>query len=107
MKKTILTLVLSGLIAIGFAQIEHPIGKATIKDGKFIVDTLKKPVYDYFAKLPVQDAQQYFSILTDYRRLITYDPNQTPEQKINMQQGIDKYLKTLNEKIKIDSLVKK
>lgn len=95
MKKTILTLVFSGLIAIGFAQ-STPVKKDTAK-----------VKYDYFAKLPVQDAQQYFSILSDYRRLITYDPNQTPDQKINMQVGIDKYLKTLNEKIKIDSLVKK
>lgn len=95
MKKTFLTLALSGIVAICFAQ------KASVKK-----DTAKVK-YDYFAKLPVQDVQQYFGILTDYRRLITYDPNQTSDQKINMQIGIDKYLKTLNEKVKIDSLVKK
>lgn len=95
MKKTILTLVISGIVAIGFAQ------KASVKK-----DTAKVK-YDYFAKLPVQDVQQYFGILNEYKRLVIYDPNATPEQKINIQQGIDKYLKTLNEKVKIDSLVKK
>lgn len=44
-------------------------------------------------------------IATDYRRLSTYDPAQGGDAKVSLQVNLDKWLKELQSKLKIDSVV--
>jgi hypothetical protein len=66
-------------------------------------DTLKH--YQKFIKLEPQDLNQLIMIATDYRRLSTYDPAQGGDAKVSLQVNLDKWLKELQSKLKIDSVV--
>ena len=87
MKKTIITLALISITVMGMAQTKK--------------DTSKH--YQKFIKLEPQDLNQLIMIATDYRRLSTYDPSQGGDAKVALQVNLDKWLKELQSKIKVDS----
>ncbi len=91
MKKA--TIIAIALIVSAFAtqaQTLKPVKKDTSK-------------YTYFVKMPVQDVQQYFQLLTDYKGLVIYDPTKSADEKVKIQQGITGYLLQLQKLVKIDS----
>jgi len=91
MKKSILILALIGVSFAAMAQ-----NKA--------VKPFEKPKYNYIGVMPIQDVQQMFTAYTEWKRLCIYDPNMKAEEKVALQQNIDRYLKELPARIKQDSI---
>jgi hypothetical protein len=91
MKKVIFTIILAFVALAGFSQSkEKP--KAT------------PPKYNYFVVVPIQDYQALVGALGDYKSSIIYNPNQTAEGKINIQQSIESYMKSLSNRVRVDSV---
>lgn len=68
--------------------------------------TVKKDTakYEYYIKVSARDYQQLLNLAVNYRNSTTYNPTMQPNEKLNEQAGIDRYLFSLSKRVKLDSL---
>lgn len=68
---------------------------------------IEKPKYTYFVVIPIQDYQQIFGALNDYKSLQMYNPGSDDKVKVATFKAIEAYLKELPTRIKVDSTLLK
>lgn len=103
MKQSLLILLALGLSSAAQAQ-NQPKSDAVMAQNQPKPDTAKK--YDYFVKVPAADFDRLWQSVNEYKRLVMYDPSSKPEQKVQLFQAIEGYMKDLGSRVKLDSLKK-
>ncbi len=63
-----------------------------------------KPAYQKNITLSSDDFQLLLNTVRDYRAVVIYDPGHTDDQKVDIQKGIDTYLRGLPGRVKLDSI---
>ncbi len=64
------------------------------------------PTHEYkkIAVIGLDDLNNFGEALSQWKRLVMFDPNTTPEEKVNTFRTIDAYTNSLSTKVKIDSV---